>query len=463
MNRAAVIIGLQVVAFCPVWRWYVERLTTGGGEEAWGLLALATAAGCYWKGAKPVDAEKSRLFPLWLPAALVLVYAAAYPVAPPLMRAMVAFAALGCTLNLWRFGRAFHPGALGLVCLSLPLVPSLQFYGGYPLRALVAQCAAPLLRLGGFAVTPEGTCLNWGGQLIWIDAPCSGVRMLWAGLYLACTLACVYELRARRTLALLCIAFAAILAGNVWRAVALFYTEAGVVRWPAWTHDAAGLMSFALVGIAVLLAARYLRRNTSKGPARTAAKQRRFMRRTIPYLIACVLAGAMPFVAVRVASDAVHNGGARAHDFPGWPAQFDRRALTELPLTERELRFQDDFPGRTARFTDGRREIVMRWVTEPTRKLHPASACFAGVGYDVRPLPLRVAADNTRWGCFAATRRDERLRVCERISDAATITAIIGADARSWPDVSSWYWAALTNRVAHPPWWAVTVAEKEAD
>jgi exosortase/archaeosortase family protein len=140
--------------------------------------------------------------------------------------------ALWLTLGSLSFGRPFHMGMLGLMSLSLPLIPTLQFYGGYPLRVLVASVAAPLIRLGGFAVIQEGTCLNWDGQLIWIDAPCSGVRMLWTGLYLACTLAYLSRLGFFRTLLVLAFAFPAIILGNIFRAVALFYLEAGV-RCPA--------------------------------------------------------------------------------------------------------------------------------------------------------------------------------------------------------------------------------------
>jgi exosortase/archaeosortase family protein len=179
---------------------------------------------------------------------------------PPLARAGLAFTAIGITLSLVRFGKSFHPGVLGLLWLSLPLVPSLQFYLGYPLRMLVAGLAAPILRLGGFAVVQEGTCLNWAGQLIWIDAPCSGVRMLWVGLFLTFALVCVYELRLVKTLVLLTAALSAIIAGNIFRAVALFYFESGVFPMPAWAHDYTGLVAFALVATAIVGSVHFIRR-----------------------------------------------------------------------------------------------------------------------------------------------------------------------------------------------------------
>lgn len=255
MTRARLIIAAQVVAFWPVWRWYAMRVG-GSTDEAWGLLAFACAAYFLWKGKIYGEAEPGLLFP----ALLVLVYAASYPFLPPLLRAAVAVTALGCTASLLRFGRRFHPGTLGLLYLSLPVIPSLQFYGGYPLRALVATAAAPILRLGGFAVVQEGTCLNWAGRLIWVDAPCSGIRMLWVGLFLACALACLYDLRPLRTFLALAAAFVAILSGNVLRAVALFYVEAGIVQAPPWAHDYVGVVAFAAVAGFILVTVRQIGR-----------------------------------------------------------------------------------------------------------------------------------------------------------------------------------------------------------
>ena len=168
------------------------------------------------------------------------------------------------------------------------------------------------------------------------------------------------------------------------------------------------------------------------------------MRRTASYLVICMLAALTPLLPVQQAQDDIPRVA-----FGGWPAQLDGQGLRALPLTERELRFGGDFPGQIGRFTDGRREVIIRWVTEATRKLHPASDCFEGIGFHVRPLPLHVDGDGSLWSSFLATRGDERLHVRERIYTST---------GESWPDVSSWYWAAARGTSAGP-WWAVTVAE----
>jgi hypothetical protein len=130
-----------------------------------------------------------------------------------------------------------------------------------------------------------------------------------------------------------------------------------------------------------------------------------------------------------------------------WPTHFRDQPLTPLPLTELEERFARRFPGAIARFTDSERVLILREVHRPTRQLHPASDCFAGMGYAVgRPRPV-VDADGTQWSCFIATRDGSALRVCERIEDR---------DGRGWTDTSSWFWAA---QYGGGPWRATTVVE----
>lgn len=167
------------------------------------------------------------------------------------------------------------------------------------------------------------------------------------------------------------------------------------------------------------------------------------MRSLYFYVISCVLAGAVPCVKWERGNNPVPG------PFPGWPACFEGKTIRELPLSVREQKLIDGFPGRVSRFTDGEREVIMRWVTEETRKLHPASDCFRGLGYSIRPLPLRTDQQGRHWGCFEALRGNEKIFVRERIYDAGN---------GSWSDVSEWYWAALLGRTTGP-WWAVTVAE----
>ncbi|HJU53647.1 MAG TPA: archaeosortase/exosortase family protein [Pyrinomonadaceae bacterium] len=256
-RKIALVLAAQFLALWPVWQWYAARVM-GSADGKWGLLAALFAAVLLWRKRVLVvdDAANARL---WLPALFLLLYAASYTFIPPLARAAIGFTAVGLTLSALVLGRRCHAGLLGLLYLSLPVIPSLQFYGGYPLRVFVATVTAPILRLGGFNVVQEGTCLNWGGQLIWIDAPCSGVRMLWVGLFLVCVLAAVYDLRPLRTLYSLAAAFVVIIFGNVFRAVALFYLEAKVVEMPSWSHEYVGVVAFVVIAAGIVLIVRRMR------------------------------------------------------------------------------------------------------------------------------------------------------------------------------------------------------------
>ena len=271
----ALVLALQLAALWPVWQWYARVIISSDGK--WGMLAaLTSVAFLLWKkgGRERTTAARGETKRgrveikrgLWLPTLFLFLYALAYPFLPLVLSSAIALTALGSTLSLLRLGRLFHPGLMGLLYLSLPLIPSLQFYGGYPLRILVAGVTAPVLRLGGFNVIQEATCLNWGGKLIWIDAPCSGVRMLWVGLYLACALAAVYDLRPLKTLYVLMSASVVIILGNVFRAVALFYLEAGIVEMPPWGHDYVGVVAFVLIAAGITASVRWIRREKLCAP-----------------------------------------------------------------------------------------------------------------------------------------------------------------------------------------------------
>ena len=258
MKRLLFILGLQVLAFWSVWRWYVSRAVYSW-DQPWGVLALIAAFVFLFASRKPWPQTERAL---WLPAIFVLLYAATYLALGPLARATVAFTALAVTISSLRFGKSFHPGLFGLFYLSLPTLPTLQFFGGYPLRVVAAQLTAPILRMSGFAVIPEGTCLNWAGQMISIDAPCSGIKMLWVGLFLTFVVLCLYELPLLKTVLLLPLVAGVIMAANVFRAVALFYLEAGVVSMPSWGHQYAGVIAFVFEAAGIISIVLLLRRTS---------------------------------------------------------------------------------------------------------------------------------------------------------------------------------------------------------
>lgn len=162
------------------------------------------------------------------------------------------------------------------------------------------------------------------------------------------------------------------------------------------------------------------------------------------FLLTLALASAAPLLPRPASPRAT-----QAAEFPGWPAQFDGVPLSRMAPGREDVWFTRDFPGRVARFAAKDTQVVVRWVNSPTRRLHPASQCFAGAGYAISPAPMRKSADGALMSCFVAHKGDHALRVCEQIRDSA------GA---SWPDVSAWYWHAVMAP-ARSAWWSYVVVE----
>ncbi len=132
-----------------------------------------------------------------------------------------------------------------------------------------------------------------------------------------------------------------------------------------------------------------------------------------------------------------------------WPTSFEGRKLTPIAPGPGDALLARGFPGRVARFSDGRRQIVLRQVARPTRLLHPPRDCFAALGYRIEPLPMQSIAGG-RASCFAAVRGQTQLNVCERIADAA---------GNSYPDVPSWFWPAMLG-TGRGPWLAAMTVER---
>jgi hypothetical protein len=171
------------------------------------------------------------------------------------------------------------------------------------------------------------------------------------------------------------------------------------------------------------------------------------MRNVILYVISSILAGVVPFMQWDRCGDI--SGAV----FPGWPTHFEGRTLKPLELSEREVHFARDFPGRIAKYSDGQRTVIFRWVTRETRKLHPAADCFQGAGYRAHSLPAGLDSQQALWGRFNAVKGSETFQVSERISDD---------QGNGWADVSAWYWAALLRK-STGPWWAMTVIDSIQD
>lgn len=137
---------------------------------------------------------------------------------------------------------------LMLALLAVPILPTLDMLLAWPLRRMSALLTAAMLRLNGIGVTLEGVALEWHGRQLLFDGPCSGVRMLWALLVLACLAAAIRGLPPVRFALLLAGAVVVAIIGNALRAASLFYVESGfvpMIHGPV-AHEAVGLAAFAI-------------------------------------------------------------------------------------------------------------------------------------------------------------------------------------------------------------------------
>lgn len=244
-------LGLQALALWPHGAWLARRVQDGS-DEPLGLAALALLALLL-----AVFAPRLRVAPHtgWLAGAagLTLLASVGLCLAPPLLCAMLAALALGCGLAAWLPAQAPRAPLAGLLVLALPLIASLQYYAGYPLRVLTAQASAWLLQLGGVAAERLGTTMLVGGRQVIVDAPCSGVQMAWLGYFAACAAAALTGRRDASFLRRLPGVGALVLAGNVLRNSLLVALEARPQGLDPAVHEAIGLALLAAVIAAVLL------------------------------------------------------------------------------------------------------------------------------------------------------------------------------------------------------------------
>ena len=244
MMHPMIASALVAVATWEAWRWYFGRVAATL-DDALALIVVVLVvamAGAH----RPRGAPVARL-PLAALALLLASYATSRLVAPPIARAGLAVALTLFCLHVAVFRRRPPPALWGLSALALPILPSLQFVLGYPLRVAGAALTVGRLNAHGLAVERQGTFLVWQRATVQLDAPCSGVSMLWVGLLftlLACTL---LELGAVKTILAAVASVVLAIAGNVLRTASLFYVETGfTAQVPGWWHEAIGLAAFAL-------------------------------------------------------------------------------------------------------------------------------------------------------------------------------------------------------------------------
>lgn len=245
-NQNWLIAGLLVstiLAAWPQWRWMVYR-SSDGSDDPWGIVALLTIVALLLADCKRLRVPNTSTLSMVM--VLMMLATAVWGWLPPIVSTGIAMIASTYLIaNIRPRTRTLTP-LLSLAVLALPLVASLNFYLGYPLRWFCAQSTGAILSVLGTEVTPEGASLWWNGKTILIDAPCAGIAMLWNGLYLGALFSALNHAKAMRTMLNLSASGVLVVLANVLRNALLFYKESGIVQLPHWTHEAIGILIFAL-------------------------------------------------------------------------------------------------------------------------------------------------------------------------------------------------------------------------
>lgn len=250
VDRLPALAGLALLA-AALWptAWWMGQRMLDGSDEPLGLLALLALMVLLWHCRGRLRAAP-RLGWLAMALAMAVTSTAVLWHVPPLLSSLIGLLALGAGFVAFLPRAVATAPVLGLSLLSLPLLASLQFYAGYPLRVLTAEASRWLLATG-FSVERTGASLRVDGQLVIVDAPCSGVQLLWLGYFTACVVALHGGRRDAPFLARLPAVSLLVLGGNVLRNSLLVAFE-GAGRPPAgWAHQAVGLAVLAAVCAAI--------------------------------------------------------------------------------------------------------------------------------------------------------------------------------------------------------------------
>ncbi len=249
------VIGLCIgAATWDAWRWYATRLSA---EPEQGL-ALALTLGVFALLAMPrwLARRPAGHVPLLPVAALLALYSVLVVVAPSIFQAAVAVIAVLYVAYRAVFDRTPPLAFYGLVALSLPVLPSLQFVLGYPMRLVSAWLTVGLLELHGLGISRQGTFVVINGETVQFDAPCSGVSSLWALVLVALFISLVRNVSTAGTVAMVALAGFVAIGANVIRVASLLYAEAN--GWTETTpalHEGIGLVAFGFAALAICAAA----------------------------------------------------------------------------------------------------------------------------------------------------------------------------------------------------------------
>ncbi|MCP5534638.1 MAG: archaeosortase/exosortase family protein [Akkermansiaceae bacterium] len=242
LKTALPVIGFTA-AFWPLAMWYFRRLVDGG-DEPMGLAVLLLTACMIWKNKQPLHSRPLLASSLFLTYGLIIIF---LPQIPPMLRCIPALLTL-----VFYYGWQRRPGWMALLFLSLPVVASMQFYLGYPMRLVAAEVTHWLLTPWVDGLVREGTTLSAHGKIVGVDPPCSGIRMLWFGQVITNIIASLTRMAWPRMIIFNITAVGMIILCNSLRATLLYAPESGMFDIPAWAHEGVGILCYLLAAVLLI-------------------------------------------------------------------------------------------------------------------------------------------------------------------------------------------------------------------
>ena len=243
LSIAGVTLGF-FAAFWPLGYWYTRRLTDGG-DEPLGLLVLGVLTILIFIERKNLTHTTSKLT-LAAAGACFTLYILSTFWLPPMLRCVPAILCI-----TFYFGWHKRPGWLALMFLSLPLVASLQFYLGYPLRLVSTETTRWLVYPFVNDIIREGTTLTAHGKIVGVDPPCSGIKILWVGLVFTNIVTSLVSMKWRKAITFNLLAIGLLLSANSVRAALLFAPESGAIDIPDALHEGIGIICY--LGVVLFL------------------------------------------------------------------------------------------------------------------------------------------------------------------------------------------------------------------
>lgn len=395
LGPAALILGLVLLAVHPL-LWLIGTWFDPAYDSYGVWVAALTVGLLLWSATSPLrtTVARQRLNGLWLLALTAVVRLLGQWLGINVLGAValaVDVCAIGLLLNLDRRTRPLAPGWLAvLFAFALPIERILQRSFGFALQQLSAVGACTMLNLGAAPVRCEGIQLQWHGQTLLVDLPCSGTR----GLLLLLLLFVALATLVRPTLGRVCwgmlLALAAATLGNSLRivliAVGLVHREAlgdvDVFAEP-W-HSTIGLIALTLSALPLLFWGRQGRGGPVPVPATLANTVSDASRSLsikplagLAFLASCAGIVALPPQPVDVARPQP------APRLPGYIAVF---AAQPGALTAQEQTYFTRYGGGAARAAYGPYGLLVVSTSAPLRHLHAPEECLTGAGHAVRYL-----------------------------------------------------------------------------